>query len=85
MKIQICCEIVKNFKRSCGLMDKALVFGTKDCRFESYQDHISIDTLAEWLRRRPAKPMGSPRVGSNPTGVVFGMAVVAGSQSPQGL
>ena len=22
------------------------------------------------LRRRPAKPMGSPRVGSNPTGVV---------------
>ncbi len=33
------------------------------CRFAS-------DTLAEWLRRRPAKPMGSPRVGSNPTGVV---------------
>ena len=30
-----------------------------------------IDTLAERLRRRPAKPMGSPRVGSNPTGVVF--------------
>ena len=29
------------------------------------------DTLAERLRRRPAKPMGSPRVGSNPTGVVF--------------
>ena len=27
------------------------------------------DTLAERLRRRPAKPMGSPRVGSNPTGV----------------
>ena len=24
---------------SCGLMDKALVFGTKDCRFESCQDH----------------------------------------------
>ena len=30
-----------------------------------------MDTLAEWLRRRPAKPMGSPRVGSNPTGVDF--------------
>ena len=29
------------------------------------------DTLAERLRRRPAKPMGSPRVGSNPTGVVL--------------
>jgi hypothetical protein len=24
----------------CGLMDKALVFGTKDCRFESCQGHI---------------------------------------------
>ena len=32
---------------------------------------VTSDTLAEWLRRRPAKPMGSPRVGSNPTGVVF--------------
>jgi hypothetical protein len=29
------------------------------------------DTLAEQSRRRPAKPMGSPRVGSNPTGVVY--------------
>ena len=29
------------------------------------------DTVAERLRRRPAKPMGSPRVGSNPTGVVL--------------
>ena len=25
---------------SCGLMDKALVLGTKDCRFESCQDHV---------------------------------------------
>ena len=31
----------------------------------------AADTLAEWLRRRPAKPMGSPRAGSNPTGVVL--------------
>ena len=29
------------------------------------------DTLAEWLRRRPAKPVGSARVGSNPTGVGY--------------
>ena len=29
------------------------------------------DTLAEWLRRWPAKPMGFPRVSSNLTGVVF--------------
>ena len=28
-----------------------------------------MDTLAERLRRRPAKLMGFPRVGSNPTGV----------------
>ena len=27
--------------RPCGLMDKALVFGTKDCRFESCQGHAS--------------------------------------------
>ena len=27
------------------------------------------DAFAERLRPRPAKPMGSPRVGSNPTGV----------------
>ena len=32
---------------------------------------VASDTLAERLRRRPAKPMGSPRVGSNPTGVDF--------------
>ena len=33
--------------------------------------NVHNDTLAERLRRRPAKPMGSPRVGSNPTGVVL--------------
>ena len=26
--------------------------------------------MAEWLRRRPAKPVGSAREGSNPSGVV---------------
>ena len=26
--------------RPCGLMDKALVFGNKDCRFESCQGHL---------------------------------------------
>ena len=30
--------------RSCGLMDKALVFGTKDCRFESWQDQKMCHT-----------------------------------------
>ena len=28
------------YKRPCGLMDKALVFGTKDCRFESCQGQV---------------------------------------------
>ena len=30
-----------------------------------------MDTLAEWSKALAAKPLGSPRVGSNPTGVVF--------------
>ena len=29
------------------------------------------DTLAEWLRRQPAKLLGSARAGSNPAGVVM--------------
>ena len=32
-------------KGPCGLMDKALVFGTKDCRFESCQGHLCIHRL----------------------------------------
>jgi hypothetical protein len=47
--------------RPCGLMDKALVFGTKDCRFESCQGHVGDNgfgckagcfnaSLPEWLR-----------------------------------
>ena len=31
--------LLASSKRPCGLMDKALVFGTKDCRFESCQGH----------------------------------------------
>ena len=44
-----------------GLIDVVIIVGTLA--------ESDMDTLAEWLRRRPAKPMGSPRVGSNPTGV----------------
>lgn len=32
---------------------------------------LCIDTVAEWLRRQPAKLMGFARVGSNPIGVDF--------------
>ena len=42
-------------------------FGSK---FEILQSRTD-DTLAERSRRRPAKPMGSPHVGSNPRGVVY--------------
>ena len=35
-------------------------------RFYIYQ---AEDALAEWLRRRPAKPLGFARTGSNPVGV----------------
>ena len=41
----LCAVVVEYFyfaqciTRPCGLMDKALVFGTKDCRFESCQGH----------------------------------------------
>ena len=34
------------FNWPCGLMDKALVFGTKDCRFESCQGHFS--SVCHW-------------------------------------
>ena len=40
----------------------------------------SVDTLAEWLRRRPAKPVGSARVGSNPTGVGFRLSHATGQK-----
>ena len=33
-------QIASFFRGACGLMDKALVFSTKDCRFESCQDHF---------------------------------------------
>ncbi len=37
------------FTRPCGLMDKALVFGTKDCRFESCQGHCLSDRLVNCM------------------------------------
>ena len=36
-----------------------------------------LDTLAEWLRRQPAKLMGFARTGSNPVGVDHGSGCVA--------
>ncbi len=34
-------------------------------------ENYCIDTLAEWLRRQPAKLLGSTRAGSNPAGVEY--------------
>ena len=39
-------------KGPCGLMDKALAFGTKDCRLESCQGHICYWHRAAHHRRR---------------------------------
>ena len=36
------CQTSLCFVGPCGLMDKALVFGTKDCRFESCQGHFYL-------------------------------------------
>ena len=33
-------KTISHAEWSCGLMDKALVLGTKDCRFESCQGHV---------------------------------------------
>ena len=43
--------------------------GANDAAFKLTYIEGAKDTLAERLRRRPAKLMGSPRVVSNPTGV----------------
>ena len=48
-----------------------LALGSAISKGTDFLGGAATDTLAEWLRRRPAKPMGSPRVGSNPTGVVL--------------
>ena len=43
IKLKVCfvnCHRTCNTIRPCGLMDKALVFGTKDWRFESCQGHF---------------------------------------------
>ncbi len=39
-------------RRPCGLMDKALVLGTKDCRFESCQSFL----CCAWRGRRACEP-----------------------------
>ena len=44
----------------CGLMDKALVFGTKDCRFESCQGHLCLVVANSKIRRQPNNRLCMP-------------------------
>ena len=37
---------------------------------------MHMDTVSEWLRRWTRNPLGSARVGSNPTGVVSGLQAI---------
>jgi hypothetical protein len=46
-----CRVLVVGFReRPCGLMDKALVLGTKDCRFESCQGHVLLQLVCFMVR-----------------------------------
>ena len=56
---------------ACHAEDQGSIPGRGVSLTTSARRQVSRDTLAERLRRRPAKPMGSPRVGSNPTGVAY--------------
>ena len=64
----------------CGWPDKAscqmLRLSTSAIQSKAIRSRmifVSNDTLAERLRRRPAQLMGSPHVGSHPTGVAVGL------------
>ena len=63
-----CTAFSKSVGKTLPTPEASIAGNTKQIDFVADRTN---DTLAERLRRRPAKPMGSPRVGSNPTGVVF--------------
>ena len=47
----------------CGLMDKALVFGTKDCRFESCQGHVvAAQFSANHMPEAAARPTATTAI-----------------------
>ena len=48
----------------CGLMDKALVFGTKDCSFESCQGHAVHAGSGGILHSRQQRGHRSPEAGT---------------------
>ena len=55
----------------CGMSLARLLASLLVCVFVFWFVRFVADgTLARWLRCRPAEPMESPRLGSNPKGVV---------------
>ena len=57
----ITCMVALKASRPCGLMDKALVLGTKDCRFESCQGHVFMrPSLSRPIPSRPSASLPSP-------------------------
>ena len=69
----------------CGLMDKALVFGTKDCRFESCQGHMTNCQnikLTSW----PPHVAGSwNEQDGNERQILWLWHVLLGGSTPQGI
>ena len=51
-----------------GIADPAVAGSIPVAPWTKFEE---FDTLAEWLRRQPAKLVGSARTGSNPVGVVL--------------
>ena len=49
-----------------GIADPAVAGSIPVAPWTKFEE---FDTLAEWLRRQPAKLVGSARTGSNPVGV----------------
>jgi hypothetical protein len=74
--------IVMYARRPCGLMDKALIFGTKDCRFESCQGHSvlatrsSDDVVLIWPFELPSWPFRLMYVSLRPTWINYTAASV---------
>ena len=60
----------------------AIIFGWPLVRIQfdgTFSNKMEIfDTMAEWLRRWTANPLGSARAGSNPVSIVLYVSIVIG-------
>ena len=65
MSWRVCSSVVER-----GIADPAVAGSIPVAPWTKFEEFIfTADTLAEWLRRQPAKLVGSARTGSNPVGV----------------